>query len=118
MPFLHGVPKSDYPMFLPWLDGKSISKWTVDDKIRYILKSARFRANHNDMPHIAHVPNKVLTDLFGSSMRNRIGEHREQYHDEGFDIVPDTARVNGRLIHTWRMVDWSEAGSRQERLAI
>ena len=113
MPFLHGVPKEDYPMYLPWLQS-SIRKWTVDEKIRHIVAQVAARAVHASAPSIAHVPNRVLTDMFGSSMRNRIGEHREQYHAEGFDIVPDTYRDNGRLIHTWRMVDWSEQG----RLAI
>ena len=118
MPFLHGVPESDYPMFLPWLDGRSPQKWTVDEKIRYILKSARYRAQHVGISHLAHVPNRVLVSMFGSSMRNRIGEHRPEYHAEGFDIVPDTYRDNGRLMHTWRMVDWSEVDETQARLAI
>lgn len=103
-PYLHGVPA---PMLREYL-APGWDDMTIGDKILWLLKQARARAEFLGQPDLKWVSINTFLALKLYTYRNRISEMRPGLHADGMDIVADTLRIGDKTVWAYRYQEYSD----------
>jgi hypothetical protein len=102
-PYLHGIPANMLQVYLaPGWDSM-----TMNDKIVWLLKRARARAEELEQPDLEWVSINTFLALKLYTYRNRISEMRPGLHEQGVDIVADTVQAGDRKVWAYRIQEYS-----------